>query len=394
MRHTSCHRGQACRIVTALITAASLACGSEKREAASAQGPAAATARRADTSDEDAACGPLHETDLNIPGIASYSDSVRISESWGEPEGIEVFGDPWDSAGVRVWKYPGVGVEVWSFGAVTITSPSFATARGVRVGDPAQRVVAAYGGELPASAADTFALRYFTDDGPDPTTGCTDGVEFRIWDGQVIAIRAGEIEHVREGSVRPPWEWNRPDWAISSEGLGPIRRQTSERDLIELLGRENVARDMVYLSEDQSELGTDLFEGRLVNILWSRHDPWRSIREILIGVSRWQTTEGIGVATTSLRALEALNGRPFTLSGFRWPEAAELPAGGEICSWQGGRLAGSLRGVSISLGDFDWTNLSDADQGALEGEECRSSSLPIMQRVNPRVSEIRVVFER
>jgi hypothetical protein len=234
-------------------------------------------------------------------------------------------------------------------------------------------------------------LRYWFDF-ENPTTGVTDGILFRIGGGRVIEFRVGTIEHVIEGFLGQEWEWSRPAWVISREGLGPIGRRTSEQELIELLGRENVARDTIYPVEDRDELGTVLFEDRdrRVEIAWDGRDRWRTIREIVIRGSIWQTRQGIGVGA-SLRALEVLNGRAFTMSGYVYDNHGH---GGEVCSGEGGRLAASLRGVSISLGEINVGDLSLDDQRAIDGEECRSSSLPAMQRAAPHVVEIRVAFPR
>lgn len=398
---------RACLVAVALVIAPCFGCRSEKRDSAQESRPAAAPVPRnttaslepavpCDTATGTAPTGPLQEAEFIVAGLCRWGepgwDSVSASQARGEPDGIEVEGDPWDTAGVRLWQFRSFGVEVVSYGLVRVTSPSIATARGVRVGDPVERVLSAYGGERPTinNAADTFELRYYTDF-ENPTEGFTDGILFGIGDDHVIEFRVGRISHVIEGSLRRDWEWDRPAWVISSEGLGPVGRQTSEQELIELLGRENVARDTTYLVEHQGKLGTVLFDetDRIVEIGWADRDAWRTIREMVIRGSVWRTRQGIGVGT-SLRALEVLNGRAFTLSGFVYDNHGH--GFSDVCSWEGGRMAALLRGVSISLGEINEGDLSLDDQRAIEGEECRSSSLPALQRAAPRVVEIRVVF--
>ncbi|MBI4408834.1 MAG: hypothetical protein HY561_03940 [Gemmatimonadetes bacterium] len=346
----------------------------------SARGPAAR-----DTPVVAAPTGPLQPADFIVAGISDEADSAGIVAAIGRPDSVELRAHPWDTAGLRVWHYRRLAIDVAlteSVEQITITGPATATARGVRVGDPVARVRAAYG-ERHGGDANTWPY----DDEEDPSG--LHGIEFRVRGDRVTGILLGYTGY---DNAPPPWEWARPPWIVSGEGLGPITRRTSERDLIRLLGRENVTADSIYLEYEEEGIGdiaTILFSGdslRWVDIRWTDWPKSRSTpREISVGPA-WRTREGIGLGTP-LATLEALNGRPFTLSGWF------TDYGGQVCSWEGGRLEESLRGVYVSL-DYtgDWGNISEADQRELAGEDCRSSSLRSMRRLAPVVVEMRVVF--
>lgn len=278
---------------------------------------------------------------------------------------------------MRVWHYRGRGIEVAltrSIEGVTLTTPATATARGVRVGDPGERVRAAYG-EPQGGTAQSW--RY--DDDSDPSG--LHGIEVRIQGDRVASIY---LDQTGRGNEPPPWEWARPPWVISGEGLGPITRRTSEQDLIRLLGSQNVTRDSIFLGMGESELGTILFAAdslRRVEIRWTEWEPApRAPKRISIGGrSVWRTREGVTIGT-HLQYLERLNGRTFTFSGWGW----EL--GGRVCSWEGGRLDSLLRGVYLRLAPLRHVDTS------VFGEECRSSSHLTMRGVAPVVGYIEVVF--
>lgn len=380
---SSAHAALSPAVIVAVVLVSCVRCGSERRgapsDSVSTRPPGAAG-----SSTGTSLTGPLQTADFVIAGISSGADSASVIAALGRPGSVDVQGHPWDSAGLRVWHYPDLDILIsGSVEAITIKTPAVATARGIRVGDTVQRLRAAYGEPEGGGGAS------WTYSDPGDPSGLL-AMQFRTQRDTVASISLGYSGY---DSPPPPWQWARAPWLISVDGIGPITRRTSEQDLILQLGPEAVIRDSIYLGEGESELGTILFRGdslRQLQISWvDWSEARRTPREILLRgrASVWRTREGVTLGT-SLRDLEALNRRPFRLSGWGWDY------GGQDCTWEGGRLGAPLTGVRLRLGEGRLSDLPEAEEHELQGDSCRSSSLRSMQRLNPVVVEIRVRFEQ
>lgn len=371
-------------VLAAVLVLAAAGCRSERDEAPAdslASGPRGA----ADSVPGTRPTGPVQEADFAVAGVALGADSASVRAALGRPDSVEVQGHPFDSAGLRVWHYRDLDAEIaGSVERITIRTPAVATARGARVGDAAERLRAAYG--EPGGRTAT-SWRYADEEDP---SGLPPALEFRMQADRVAGITLGLTGY---DSPPPPWQWARPPWFISGEGIGPITRATSEQDLIDRFGAGEVVRDTIYLGEGETEVGTILFRAdslRRIEISW---EDWTEARRTprvisLRGrASAWRTREGVTLGRR-LRDLEALNGRPFQLAG--WGH----DYGGQDCTWAGGRLGAPLTGVRLSFSEGRLSDLPEAEERVLQGDSCRSSSLHAMQRLNPEVVEIRIVFGR
>ena len=383
-----------------MMGAALAGCGSEPRGSGSDTATARAPAPRVAPS-ESALSGPLQPADFVVasldpePGV----DSAGVLAVLGPPDRIAYEPDPWDSAGLRVWHYGSRGVAIDLRGtvqAIRITGPASATARGVRVGDPVERVRAAYG-ERHGGARDEW--RY--DDDSDPSG--LHGIVFRTSNDRVATIHLGTTGY---DSPPPPWEWAFPPWLLTSQGLGPITRRTSERDLIELVGEGNV--ESVNLSEapepEEDVAGTIVFPERLdarLTIAW--RDRGRTTPtdfffesqiledgELVAEVARgsWRTPRGVRLGTT-LVDLQRLNGRPFTVAhvaGTYW-EA-------RVASWEGGDLSTELdlRPFVVTVASSGLDALTAEQRRQLDASDTLSSALPALRALNPTVTQIRLRF--
>lgn len=110
-------------------------------------------------------------------------------------------------------------------------------------------------------------------------------------------------------------------WTIvPGERIGPVTPRTSEADLIELFGVENVVPESIYLAEGLCSPGTRVFpESRdELAITWRSEDRIgpATVRVLHPG-SRWATLDGVRVGTT-LKELEAIRGEAIVFSGFGW----------------------------------------------------------------------------
>jgi len=176
-------------------------------------------------------------------------------------------------------------------------------------------------------------------------------------------------------------------WLIPPAGAeGAITSRTSQGDLMQHYGEPNVRDADVDIGEGETEPGTVLFPGdsqREIWILWKDADRKRFPKSIQIFGKRslWKTAHGITLGS-SLKDLERLNGRPFSLMGFEWDY------GGTVMSWKGGALEDVKSGhviVRLSPPSDDTPN---PEINKVAGESELSSSDPAMQKINPLVYHI------
>ena len=133
---------------------------------------------------------------------------------------------------------------------------------------------------------------------------------------------------------------------------GPFARNADETAVAKAFGTTNVARAAIDVGEAMTEPGTVIFAGdkaRRIEILW--HDmatfarpsavllrDGAAWRVALAGQPERQIAPGM-----SLAEIEAINGRPFSISGFGWD------LGGFAGNWHGGRLEQASGGCGLTL---------------------------------------------
>ena len=121
---------------------------------------------------------------------------------------------------------------------------------------------------------------------------------------------------------------------IPGERVGAITKDIAEAQLVQVYGSENISPVSVYLGEGFYAPGTALFANdstRLLEIVWKDTTERKSPDHIRIIGNTWKTPEGVSLGT-SLKELEELNGKSFTLTGFGWDYS------GTIVSWENGKL--------------------------------------------------------
>ena len=144
---------------------------------------------------------------------------------------------------------------------------------------------------------------------------------------------------------------------------GAFARNADERTLARIFGAANVERADIYVGEGNTEPGTAIFAkdpGKRIDILW--HDNYARPNVVIIrNGSTWPVAvtglDKAVVAGATLVEIEAMNGKPFTLTGFGWD------LGGYTNSWDGGRLDKPVGGCNLSV-RFD--PASDAPGDALD----------------------------
>lgn len=183
-------------------------------------------------------------------------------------------------------------------------------------------------------------------------------------------------------------------YCIPGIQAGTVKANSSEASLKELLGAENVVRDSVYIGEGFYEKGTTLFKGtpEEAQILWKDTINFAKPDNVLIRPAEgkpneWLVEGGIKIGMT-LKELEKINGKSFSVSGFGWDY------GGFVADWKGGKLDGK-DGVSNFVLRFGYDYNDEklnmfADK--VMGEGPFPSNNPAMQKLNPKVVEISIRF--
>ena len=186
----------------------------------------------------------------------------------------------------------------------------------------------------------------------------------------------------------PERESSVPRWLVDSLPAGDlVHANDDEVALVKRYGAANVARDTLWFAEGEHAMGTVLFPAdsrRRVEVAWS--DTARRARPEIVRVnndsSTWRVVPDIGIGTT-LAEIERLNGRPFKLLGFHWDYE------GTVSSWEGGRLDSLWRGA-VMLRLRPAPNPPPDLARQVLGDREFTSSNPAMQRLAPRVYEIRL----
>lgn len=186
----------------------------------------------------------------------------------------------------------------------------------------------------------------------------------------------------------PPAEW----LIVPGERVGIITAATTEADLIAEYGADNVRDEDFYLGEGETEPGTVVFpedDTKRLMILWSdpatRHGPVAV--EISGKGSVWKTADGLGIGST-LTAVEAINGKPFSLFGFEWDY------GGRVSDFMGGALGTPEGALQITFQpDYDADPPFPADQ-MLEvvGDSEFRSDHPVMRALDPVIYSMTIGF--
>jgi hypothetical protein len=102
--------------------------------------------------------------------------------------------------------------------------------------------------------------------------------------------------------------------------IGPVGRQTAERELIDLLGPERVVRRDISIGEGFCSPGTVLHPGMpdSLEIIWTDTTyTLPALVQVSGEDSQWRTPAGVHVGMT-LTELEAIGGQPVQFTGFAW----------------------------------------------------------------------------
>lgn len=168
---------------------------------------------------------------------------------------------------------------------------------------------------------------------------------------------------------------------------GSFARDANHVALIKTFGATNVTfTELPFPAEGVK--GTVIFandKAKRIEIMWKDEKARRHPRMVTFGPA-WRTAEGIKIETT-LAAVERINGRPFTLSGF------EHDNGGTVYSWKGGKLAKQPGGCELVLRFGIGDGVPDKALAKVSGARGYSSRDRGMVAVKPGVREIAISYD-
>ena len=198
----------------------------------------------------------------------------------------------------------------------------------------------------------------------------------------------------------PPQTGN--DWMlVPGVRVGPITAATLRGDLARFFPKDAVEDDEIELDEGMLQPATFVYRkdpSQTLAISWNGKGPEAHPKQIFVchglrrGPCRWHAAGGIAMGAR-LSDLEALNGGPFTVSGFGYNY------GGNVLSWDGGKLEKlDCNGRLILTLDGERTGarytvpMTPEEVHAVRGDRPIRSSTPAMRKLNPRVVGILFQF--
>ena len=186
------------------------------------------------------------------------------------------------------------------------------------------------------------------------------------------------------------------EWTVEpGVRMGVITRQTTEAELVKLLGKKHVRRAKIDTGEGATRTGTLVLPGTAeeVKLFW-KGDAYRLPEYGVITriraeptpdwwkPTRWHTPEGITIGTT-LAELVRLNGRGFRPHGLAWDYS------GTVNSWNEGALSRYGKHLIVRLGPMvNLDTLSRDEARTVEGSGVIVSSVPALAKLDLRVYEI------
>lgn len=167
---------------------------------------------------------------------------------------------------------------------------------------------------------------------------------------------------------------------------GPIGRDASEAALIKAYGAANVRTDQIDGAEGERLEATILFpddDARRIEILWNDEKAKKRPGSVTLRNQAKGVIAGVSVGM-DIAAVEKLNGKPFTITGFGWD------LGGNVVDWKGGALSKIPGGCGPSV---QFGPSTDAPEKALDkasGDKRFSSADKAMRAVNPTVTSVSI----
>lgn len=172
---------------------------------------------------------------------------------------------------------------------------------------------------------------------------------------------------------------------------GPFKAGMTRADLVALFGGANVTDDVEAGPEGMEIPVSVLFAGdarRRAVVRWfdgpAATRPMSGVYADALDPA-WKTPGGLKQGA-DLAAVEAANGRPFTISGFGWDY------GGGVIDWKGGALDAGAPACIVQVKFQHGQDVPEDALTSVSGDAGFASDLPAMRAVGALASEIALGF--
>lgn len=178
-----------------------------------------------------------------------------------------------------------------------------------------------------------------------------------------------------------------PAFAAEIKCEGAFAADSSADRLVELYGADNVVTGDSPGPEGSTIIATTVFPNDPAKTMvfgWWDEENHRELS--YVGIPDTDSVAGLQAGMT-VKQVEALNGEPFTMTGFWWDY-------GGYASFQSGRLS-SIEGGCILSANFlpDESALPpEADVEAVSGDREVPSSEPLLEKLNVRVDAVTIGY--
>ena len=170
-------------------------------------------------------------------------------------------------------------------------------------------------------------------------------------------------------------------------GSDILNSQSSEADLIKIVGKKNVERvERWYDEGTERVVGSVFFKDTpsYFFIKWKdtvnfKYPEWLEIHG---DNSVWTLANGVKIGTT-LSELVKLNGKSFTFTGFDWDY-------GGYATFEKGKLENDCYSIRLY---YDYKDLFENEWNQIVGDKIISTNNPVLKKVNVYVDEIIFYFK-
>jgi hypothetical protein len=174
-----------------------------------------------------------------------------------------------------------------------------------------------------------------------------------------------------------------PNKEVPTQSLNEVLACTNLAGLQTKYGKENVVADTSWFMGDDTLQGSIIFP-KSPKQVYVYYRAGEIVDVTIQGESSaWKTNSGLYLGMP-LQAVQKLNDKNFTLSGFNWAH------GGEVVSWEGGKLAG-IHLATFSNAKNLHEGLSDAEYAQISGQTEFDVRHEAIQQLNPSLDMISLI---
>jgi hypothetical protein len=158
------------------------------------------------------------------------------------------------------------------------------------------------------------------------------------------------------------------------------------KGLNEKYGVKNLVADTLITISDDTLSGTILYPNTENQVFIFYHNDQIIDVTIMGEKSDWKTESGLYLGMT-LKEVEKINDKSFTISGFDWAH------GGTVVSWEGGKLGGEKLShvATFSNKNNQHADISEDEYRQISGQTEFDVRHPLIQKLNPVLDQISIV---